>query len=87
MAVITPIHPGLILQDKMEERDISQTAFWMNLQNNWELSQIKPLERKSKRSRFMILSLSLDTFVFKPKSMPDFRVLENLPISTLLEVK
>ncbi len=75
----TPIHPGLVLQDELEEIGISQTAlaahigvlpktineicngrrgisalmawklskavgasplFWMNLQTNWELSQI-----------------------------------------------
>jgi addiction module HigA family antidote len=85
MTAITPIHPGLILQDEMEERGISQTdlakhidvlpksineiaggkrsispimawklskafgtspQFWMNLQNNWELSRLKPTERK-----------------------------------------
>ena len=77
---ITPIHPGLVLQDELEEIGISQTAlakhikvlpktvneicrgkrgisaemavklsgalgaspqFWLNLQNNWELSLIK----------------------------------------------
>ena len=76
---ITPIHPGAILQDELEEIGISQSqlaahigvlpktineicngkrgisaamawklsravgaspVFWMNLQNNWELSQI-----------------------------------------------
>jgi addiction module HigA family antidote len=75
----TPIHPGLVLQDELEEIGISQTAlathigvlpktineicngrrgisalmawklskavgasplFWMNLQTNWQLSQI-----------------------------------------------
>ena len=79
MSYITPIHPGLVLQDELEEIGISQSAlavhigvlpktvneickgkrgispemawklsksvgaspqFWMNLQNNWELSQI-----------------------------------------------
>lgn len=77
---ITPIHPGLVLQDELEEIGISQTAlakhikvlpktvneicrgkrgisaemavklssalgaspqFWLNLQNNWELSLVK----------------------------------------------
>ena len=76
---ITPIHPGAVLQDKLEELGLSQTdlakhvgvlpktineicrekrgisasmamklsralgaspQFWLNLQNNWELSQI-----------------------------------------------
>ena len=76
---ITPIHPGMVLQDELEEIGISQSAlanhisvlprtineicngnrgvsapmawklskavgasplFWMNLQTNWELSQI-----------------------------------------------
>ncbi len=76
---ITPIHPGMVLQDELEELSISQSqlaahigvlpktineicngkrgisaamawklskaigaspVFWMNLQNNWELSQI-----------------------------------------------
>ncbi len=76
---ITPIHPGAVLQDELEEIGISQSqlaahigvlpktineicngkrgisaamawklsrsvgaspVFWMNLQNNWELSQI-----------------------------------------------
>ncbi len=79
MSNITPIHPGMVLQDELEELEISQTAlaahigvlpktineicngkrgisaiiawklsktlgasplFWMNLQTNWELSQI-----------------------------------------------
>ena len=83
MSHITPIHPGLVLQDELEEIGISQTAlaahigvlpktvneicnqkrgispemawklskavgaspqFWMNLQNNWELSQIDALK-------------------------------------------
>jgi addiction module HigA family antidote len=74
----TPIHPGLVLQDELDELDLSQTTlaehirvlpktvneicrgkrgisvemalklsgafgtsarFWLNLQNNWELSQ------------------------------------------------
>ncbi len=77
---ITSIHPGLVLQDELEEIGISQTAlakhigvlpktvneicrgkrgisaemavklsqalgaspqFWLNLQNNWELSLVK----------------------------------------------
>lgn len=86
---ITPIHPGMVLRDELEELGISQSqlaahigvlpktineichgkrgvsaatawklskaigaspVFWMNLQNNWELSQIdetafKKLER------------------------------------------
>ena len=76
----TPIHPGLVLQDELDERGISQAQlashigvlpktvneicrgkrgmsaemamklsqslgaspyFWLNLQNNWELSQLK----------------------------------------------
>ncbi len=76
---LTPIHPGAVLRDELEEIKISQSAlaahigvlpktineiclgkrgisaamawklskaiggsplFWMNLQNNWELSQI-----------------------------------------------
>ena len=76
---ITPLHPGLVLQDELEEIGVSQTAlakhigvlpktineicrgkrgisaemaiklsaalgaspqFWLNLQNNWELSQV-----------------------------------------------
>ncbi len=79
MSYVTPIHPGMILQDELEELGISQSAlathigvlpktineicngkrgisaatawklskaigasplFWMNLQTNWELSQI-----------------------------------------------
>ena len=79
MSYTTPIHPGLILQDELEEIEISQSTlakhigvlpktineicngkrgisasmawklskaigaspqFWLNLQNNWELSQI-----------------------------------------------
>ena len=82
---ITPIHPGLVLQDELEEIGVSQTAlakhigvlpktvneicrgkrgisaemavklssalgaspqFWLNLQNNWELSSIKPPKTK-----------------------------------------
>jgi len=82
---ITPIHPGLVLQDELEEIGVSQTAlakhigvlpktineicrgkrgisaemavklssalgaspqFWLNLQNNWELSMIKPPKAK-----------------------------------------
>jgi addiction module HigA family antidote len=77
---ITPVHPGLVLQDELEEIGVSQSAlakhigvlpktineicrgkrgisaemavklssalgaspqFWLNLQNNWELSQLK----------------------------------------------
>ncbi|RMD84596.1 MAG: addiction module antidote protein, HigA family [Candidatus Dadabacteria bacterium] len=76
---ITPIHPGKVLQDELDELGITQTAlalhidvlpktineicrgkrgisaemamklsqalgaspqFWLNLQNNWELSQV-----------------------------------------------
>ncbi len=79
MNYLTPIHPGTVLQDELEEIGVSQSAlaahigvlpktineicngkrgisaamawklsravgssplFWMNLQNNWELSQI-----------------------------------------------
>lgn len=79
MSYLTPIHPGLVLQDELEEIGVSQTElaahigvasktireicggkrgisplialklskavgaspqFWMNLQNNWELSRI-----------------------------------------------
>ncbi len=79
MSYTTPIHPGMVLQDELEELGISQSAlaahigvlpktineicngrrgisaamawklskaigaspqFWLNLQNNWELSQI-----------------------------------------------
>lgn len=81
----TPVHPGLILQDEIEELGISQSAlaehigvlpktineicrgkrgisvemawklsralgaspvFWLNLQNNWELSQFDPARIK-----------------------------------------
>lgn len=77
---IPHIHPGLVLMDELEERNLSQTAlaehigvlpktinelcrgkrgisaemawklsralgaspnFWLNLQNNWELSEVK----------------------------------------------
>lgn len=80
MSYITKIHPGLVLQDELEEINISRSAlakhigvlpktvneicngkrgispamawklskavgaspaFWMNLQTNWELSQIE----------------------------------------------
>ncbi|MBW1676862.1 MAG: HigA family addiction module antidote protein [Deltaproteobacteria bacterium] len=76
---ITPVHPGEVLQDELEEIELTQTAlarhigvlpktineicrgkrgisaemavklsralggspqFWLNLQNNWELSQV-----------------------------------------------
>ena len=76
----TPVHPGAVLQDELEEIGITQTAlaehigvlpktineicrgkrgisadmamklaqalgaspyFWLNLQNNWELSQVR----------------------------------------------
>ncbi len=79
MSYTTPIHPGMVLQDELEEIGISQSAlaahigvlpktineicngrrgisavmawklskaigaspqFWLNLQNNWELSRI-----------------------------------------------
>lgn len=79
MSYVTPVHPGMVLQDELEELGVSQSAlaahigvlpktineicngkrgisavmawklskaigaspqFWMNLQNNWELSQI-----------------------------------------------
>ena len=79
MSYITPIHPGMILRDELEEIGVSQSQlaahigvlpktineicngkrgispemawklsktigasplFWVNLQNNWELSQI-----------------------------------------------
>jgi addiction module HigA family antidote len=82
---ITPIHPGEVLQDELNELDISQTAladhigvlpktvneicrgkrgisaemamrlskslggsaqFWLNLQTNWELSQLDEREYK-----------------------------------------
>lgn len=85
MEHITPIHPGEVLRDELEERGITQTAlarhikvlpktvneicrkkrgisaemavklslalgatprFWLNLQNNWELSQVKKLSSK-----------------------------------------
>jgi addiction module HigA family antidote len=78
-AHVTPVHPGEVLQDELEEIGLSQTAlarhirvlpktvneicrrkrgisaemamklskalggspqFWLNLQNNWELSQL-----------------------------------------------
>lgn len=81
---LTPVHPGLVLQDELEEIGVSQTLlakhigvlpktvneicrgkrgisaemavklsaalgaspqFWLNLQNNWELSQVKTHER------------------------------------------
>jgi addiction module HigA family antidote len=80
---ITSIHPGLVLQDELEELGVSQTAlakhigvlpktineicrgkrgisaemavklssalgaspqFWLNLQNNWELSLVKQIK-------------------------------------------
>ncbi len=83
---ITPIHPGEILKDELEEIELSQTAlakhigvlpktineicrgkrgisaemavklskslggspqFWLNLQNNWELSQVNYLSLKN----------------------------------------
>lgn len=83
MSYVTPIHPGLVLQDELEEIGISQSQlaahigvapktineicngrrgisaamawklskaigaspqFWMNLQNNWELSRINESE-------------------------------------------
>ncbi len=79
MKHITPVHPGLVLRDELEEIEVSQTAlaehigvlpktineicrqkrgisaemavklskalgatpqFWLNLQKNWELSQV-----------------------------------------------
>ena len=79
MSYLTPVHPGLVLQDELKEIGVSQSElaahigvtpktineicngkrgisplialklskavgaspqFWMNLQNNWELSQI-----------------------------------------------
>ena len=82
---LTPIHPGLVLQDELEEIGVSQSQlaahigvlpktineicntrrgisammawklsksvgaspqFWMNLQNNWELSQIDEIAFK-----------------------------------------
>lgn len=84
MSYLTPIHPGLVLQDELDGLGISQTAlakhigvlpktvneicnqkrsisplmawklskslgaspqFWMNLQNNWDLSQITSVEK------------------------------------------
>lgn len=78
---IPPIHPGLVLQDELDEIGVTQSVlaehigvspkiiseicrgkrginaemawkfsqalgaspnFWLNLQNNWELSQVKP---------------------------------------------
>ena len=82
----TPVHPGVVLEDELDEREISQTSlaqhigvlpktineicrgkrgisaemamklsqslgasplFWLNLQNNWELSQVaKPKGRR-----------------------------------------
>lgn len=83
MSLITPIHPGLVLQDELAEIGINQSVlaahigvlpktvneicngrrgisplmawklskalgaspqFWLNLQNNWELSQINEAE-------------------------------------------
>lgn len=83
MAYLTPIHPGHVLQDELDELGITQTAlathigvlpktineicnqkrsisplmawklskslgaspqFWMNLQNNWDLSQVNSLD-------------------------------------------
>ncbi len=83
MSHITPIHPGMVLQDELEEIGVSQSnlarhigvlpktineicngkrgisapmawklskavgaspQFWLNLQNNWELSQINEVE-------------------------------------------
>lgn len=82
----TPVHPGMVLQDELNELNISQTIladhigvlpktineicrgkrgisaemamklsqalgatpqFWLNLQNNWELSQVKSSTIKS----------------------------------------
>ena len=82
---ITPVHPGEVLKDELEELDISQTAlaqhigvlpktineicrgkrgisasmamklsralgaspqFWLNLQNNWDLSQLDASDYK-----------------------------------------
>lgn len=81
---IPPIHPGLVLQDELDEIGVTQNAlanhigvsskiikeiclgkrdinaeiawklsqalgaspnFWLNLQNNWELSQIKQTKK------------------------------------------
>lgn len=83
---ITPVHPGKVLKDELEELDLSQTdlakhigvlpktvneicrikrgisasmamklsralgaspQFWLNLQNNWELSQIDESDYKN----------------------------------------
>lgn len=83
---LTPIHPGLMLQDELDELEITQTSlaehigvlpktineicrgkrgisaaialrlsqalgaspqFWMNLQANWELSQVNQDEYKA----------------------------------------
>ncbi len=82
----TPIHPGMVLQDELNELNLSQSVlaehigvlpkavneicrgkrgisaemamklsqalgaspqFWLNLQNNWELSQVKSTNIKS----------------------------------------
>ncbi len=82
---ITPIHPGKVLQDELEEIELSQSRlakhigvlaktineicrgkrgisadmamklskalggspqFWLNLQNNWELSQLNEVDYK-----------------------------------------
>lgn len=86
---LTPIHPGKVLQDELEEINISSEAlanhieispsiihdicdgkkdinallamklsralgaipqFWLNLQNNWEISQIKESEYQNIQS-------------------------------------
>ena len=83
---ITPVHPGEVLKDELEELEISQTAlaqhigvlpktineicrgkrgisasmamilsralgaspqFWLNLQNNWDLSQLDTSDYKN----------------------------------------
>ena len=83
---ITPVHPGAVLQDELEEIGLTQTAlakhfrvlpktvnelcrekrgisaemtmklsralggspqFWLNLQNNWELSQLDETDFKN----------------------------------------
>jgi addiction module HigA family antidote len=83
---LTAIHPGIVLQDELNELEISQAMlaahigvlpktineicrgkrgisaemamklskalgatpqFWLNLQNNWELSQVKPASIKT----------------------------------------
>lgn len=83
MSYVTPVHPGLVLLDELEERGIHQSAlarhinvlpktineicrgkrgissemawklsktfgttpqFWLNLQTNWELSQVDESE-------------------------------------------